>query len=526
MTNSNRHRLLTTLMVILSAIPAEAQVAPEVPRLVVNIVIDQLRTDYMEAFSPLYCEDGFKRLLKQGRVYRQAEYPFSSPDRASAVASLMGGCSPYEHGIVGERWLDRASLQPVFCVEDKAFKGLLTIEQSSASNLAVSTITDELKVATEGKALVYSISPYRDASVLAAGHAADGAFWINDLTGQWCSTDYYGQFPTWALTYNTKDGLKDRISSLKWEPVNSLVGGFNYFVAGGVRSPFKHTFSGERKVRELKESALVNDEVVRFAEFCMKSTSLGMDGVTDFLTVNFYAGNYMHKGVDECPMEMQDTYVRLDSKLADWMSFVEQKVGKNRVLFVLTSTGYADEQSTNLEPYRIPTGTFNITRAQLLLNMYLIAVYGQGQYVETALGNQLYLNLKLLENRALNQAEVLERSQDFLMQLSGVRDVFTTQRLLMGAGTPNISRLRNAHNPRVSGDILIQVAPGWHLINENTHEDRISRESYMGFPLIFLGTNVEKSTIETPVTVDRIAPTLARSLRIRAPNGCSAGPLD
>ena len=125
MTNSNRHRLLTTLMVILSAIPAEAQVAPEVPRLVVNIVIDQLRTDYMEAFSPLYCEDGFKRLLKQGRVYRQAEYSFSSPDRASAVASLMGGCSPYEHGIVGERWLDRASLQPVFCVEDKAFKGLL-----------------------------------------------------------------------------------------------------------------------------------------------------------------------------------------------------------------------------------------------------------------------------------------------------------------------------------------------------------------------------------------------------------------
>ncbi len=526
MTNLNRYRILTSLMAILAIVPVDAQTAPEVPRLVVNIVVDQLRSDYLEAFMPLYGDKGFKRLLKDGRVYRQAEYPFTSPDRASAIASLMSGASPYEHGIVGERWLDRATLQPVYCVDDKSFRGLLTTEQSSAAHLAVSTMTDELKVATEGKALVYSLSPYRDAAVLAAGHAADGAFWINDLTGQWCSTDYYGQFPQWALTYNNSNGLKNRISSLKWEPVNTMVGSFNYFLSGGTRAPFKHSFSGERKVRELKESAMVNEEVNQFAQFCLKSTALGMDGVTDFLTLNYYAGNYLHKGVDECPIELQDTYVRLDQNIADCISFVEQKVGRDHVLFVLTSTGYADEHATNLEPYRIPTGTFNITRAQLLLNMYLIAVYGQGQYVETALGNQLYLNLKLLENRALNQAEVLERSQDFLMQLAGVRDVFTTQRLLQGAGTASISRLRNGHNPRVSGDILIQVAPGWHLVNENTHEDRISRESYMGFPLFFLGANVESGIVETPVTVDRIAPTVARSLRIRAPNGCSARPLD
>lgn len=525
MTNLNRYRILSSLMVMMAIVPLEAQTSTELPRLVVNIVIDQFRSDYMEAFMPLYGDKGFKRLLRDGRVYTQAEYPYASPDRASAVASLMTGTSPYEHGVVGERWLDRSTLQPVYCVDDKAFKGLLTNEQSSPANLGVSTITDELKVATEGKALVYSISPYRDASIFSAGHAADGAFWLNDMTGQWCGTDYYGQFPQWALTYNNGSGLKSRISSVKWEPANALSGSFNYFVSGGVRTPFKHSFSGERKIRDLKETVMVNDEVNRFAEFCLKSTNLGADDIPDILALTYYAGNYLHKGVDECPLELQDTYVRLDQQLADCFSYVEQKIGKNQVLFVLTSTGYADEHATNLEPYRIPTGTFNITRAQLLLNMYLIAVYGQGQYVETALGNQLYLNLKLLENRALNQSEVLMRCQDFLLQLAGVRDVFTTQRLLQGAGTPSISRLRNGHNPKISGDIMIQVAPGWHLINENTHEDRISRESYMGFPLFFLGKDIKSEIINTPVTVDRVAPTVARHLRIRAPNGCSQSPL-
>ncbi|MCQ2223181.1 MAG: alkaline phosphatase family protein [Bacteroidaceae bacterium] len=525
MTNLYRYRLLTSLMVLMAMVPAEAQTAPDVPRLVVNIVVDQLRGDYFDAFSSLYGEKGFKRFFRDGRVYRQAEYPFDSPDRASALASLMTGATPYEHGIVGSRWLDRKTLQPVYCVDDKEYNGLLTTEQSSVANLKVSTLTDELKVATHGKGLVYSIAPYRDAAMFGAGHAADGAFWIDDLTGQWCSTDYYGQFPQWALTYNNSRGLKTRISSLKWEPISGLVGNFNYFISGVQHTPFKHSFSGERKVRDLKESAMVNEEVNRFAEYCLHNTDLGSDAVTDFLSLTYYAGNYLHKGVDECPIEQQDTYVRLDANLADLMSMIEGKVGKDRVLYVLTSTGYADEQHTNLEPYRIPTGTFNITRAKLLLNMYLIAVYGQGQYVETSLGNQLYLNLKLLEDRALNQAEVLERSQDFLSQLSGVQDVYTSKRLLQGAGVQGVRMLRNAHNPRVSGDLLILVAPGWHLVNDDTHEDRVSRDSYMGFPLFFLGPCVKNAVVETPVTVDHVAPTVARCLRIRAPNACSLPPL-
>lgn len=525
MTATQRARILSSLVAMMALMGAEAQTAPEVPRLVVSIMIDQLRSDYLEAFSPLYGERGFQRLMREGAVFTQAQYPYVHPDRSSAVASLYSGASPYEHGIIAERWLDRQTLQPVLSTDDAACQGLLTAEHASPSRLAVSTLTDELKVATDGRSLVYAIAPYRDAAVLSAGHAADGAFWINDQTGQWASSSYYGDYPQWALYYDQSQSIKSRIGSLTWRPVNELVGNFNYFVSGGTRDPFAHRFSGDRRYRELKASACVNDEVNLFAEHCLHSTQLGADAITDFLALTYYAGNYDHGTTDRYPIELQDTYVRLDQQLGHLIDAVEQRVGQGRALFVVTSTGYADQENQDLSRYRIPSGTFSMSRAQLLLNMYLIAVYGQGQYVEATMGNQLYLNLKLIESRALNQAEVLERSADFLMQLSGVRDVYTTQRLAMGVGTPGLSQWRNAYNPRTSGDILIQVAPGWTLVNENTGEQTLSRESYMGFPLYFLGCGITAQTIKTPVTVDHVAPTVAQFMRIRAPNGCSVAPI-
>lgn len=526
MMNNRRYALLCSLVALMTLANAEAQTTQNnVPRLVVNIVIDQLRTDYMEAFSPLYGEHGFKRLLEEGRVYSQVEYPFHAPDRASAVATLMSGCSPYENGIVGERWLDRSTLRPVYCADDKDQRGQLTQDQSSPRNLGVSTITDELKVSTDGQALVYAIAPNRDAAIFAGGHAADGAFWIDDESGQWASSSYYGNYPKWALSYDNAFSLPSRIDGFIWTPQSEVTGGFNYFYTRDNKKPFKHAFSGAGKYREYKTSALVNDEVNKFVLYCVENTDLGKDAITDFLNVSYYAGPFNHLSIGDCPMEMQDTYARLDQNLASLLDAVENRLGKGNVLFVVTSTGYCDPERQVLDKFRIPTGEFNITRAQLLLNMYLIAVYGQGQYVEAVMGNEIYLNLKLIENRGLNLAEVLERSQDFLIQLSGVRDVYTSQRLALGAGTPAISRLRNAYNPKASGDILVQVAPGWHIINEQTHEDHVTRDSYMAFPLVFLGATITKDKIQTPVTIDQVAPTVAQILRIRSPNGCAVAPL-
>ena len=350
-----QYRILTSLALLLAMMGAEAQTAPEVPRLVVNVLIDQLRTDYLEAFSPLYGSKGFRRLMEQGRVYSQAEYPFSMPDRASAVACLMSGTVPYENGIVGERWLDRSTLQPVGCVDDKEYSGHFTSEQVSPTNLAVSTISDELKVATEGKALIYSVAPDADAALFSAGHAGDAAFWMNSQTGQWCSTSYYSPIPSWLSYYNNGRSLGTAISSMAWEPINEFVGGFNYFVSGGMKKPFRHLFKGERRFRELKASALINEEVNGFVGHLLQNALLGIDPVTDFLSIVYYAGNFDHKTVSECPMELQDTYVRLDEQLGRLIDMVEQKVGRERVLFIVTSTGYSDTEQTSddLSRYRI-----------------------------------------------------------------------------------------------------------------------------------------------------------------------------
>ncbi len=522
-----QHRLLASLLAFVPLAAAGGQVAPDVPRLVVNVVIDQLRSDYLEAFSPLFGKNGFARLMSQGRVYTNAEYPFLNPDRASAMACLVSGTAPYENGIVAERWVDRSTLQLVHCVDDKQYIGYLTAESTSPHHLAVSTITDELKVTTEGKALVYAIAPNRDAAVLSAGHAADGCFWLNDYTGQWCTSSYYAPVPQWLNYYNNSRNIGQNITDITWEPVNDFVGSYNYFVSGGVRQPFKYTFRSDAKFREFKASAMVNEEVTRFADHCLRNSMMGMDAVSDFLSVTYYAGNFCGKSLAECPTELQDTYVRLDEQLGELIDMVEQKVGRERVLFVVTSTGYSDVEHTDedLGQYRIPSGEFNITRAQLLLNMYLTAVYGQGQYVETSNGNQIYLNLKLIENKGINLNEMLERSAAFLIQMSGVRDVYTSQRLMLGAWTPGIRNMRNAYNPKCSGDILVQIAPGWHLVNETTHERTLQRDSYLGFPLFFYGAGIAAQRVETPVTVDHVAPTLAGQLRIRAPNACAASPL-
>lgn len=515
------------LAVLLSFCGAEAQTAPALPRLVVNVMIDQLRTDYMEAFSPLYGERGFRRLMQEGSMYTQAEYPFARPDRASATACLHSGAAPYDNGITAEQWLDRQSLRPIYCVDDKGYAGHLTAECSSPLYLSVSTIGDELKVATEGKGIVLSVSPFRDAAILSAGHAADACFWLNDLTGQWCSSSYYGEFPSWALAYSRFNSLPQRIGDAVWTPSNEVVGNFSYFVSGGLKSPFSHKFKGSRAYREFKTSGLVNEEVNRFACHCIASAGMGLDAVTDMISITYYAGNYDRCSVSECPMELQDTYVRLDNALGQLMDDVEKRVGRGNVLFVVTGTGYSDEPVTaDISRYRIPTGTFDMSRAEALLNMYLIAVYGQGQWVESSMDNEIYLNLKLIEQRNVNITELLEMSSAFIIQLAGVKDVYTSQRLSLGAWTPGISKLRNAYNPRRSGDILVQIAPGWSLSGvNNTGKQSISRESYTAFPLFFLGTGFNAGKIDTPVSVDHVAPTVAKVLRIRSPNGCGQPPL-
>ncbi|MBQ8098495.1 MAG: alkaline phosphatase family protein [Bacteroidaceae bacterium] len=519
------HYIIPPLLAMMALATANAQELKPVPKVVVNITIDRLRTDYMNAFLPVYGQDGFRRLMKEGRIYAHAEYPQSRLNRAACMATVQTGAVPYDHGIVSDTWLDRKTLRPVFCADDDAYDGVLTGDKSSPKFLGVSTVGDELKVATEGKAIVYAISPFRDAAIMGAGHAADGAFWINPLTGRWCGTSYYGPFPSWVSVADKKNDLDSYLSTTEWKPLSDLSGNFSYFISGGMKKPFSYKFKGDHRFAAFTTSGLVNEYVTKFVTECLNTSGIGNDDITDYLSITYYAGNYEHKPVSDFPMEMQDIYARLDKALGELIRAVEGKVGTGNALFVVTSTGYADTETADLAKYRVPTGTFYINRTAGLLNMYLMAIYGQGQYIEAFFGDELYLNHKLLEEKQLSLAEVMERCQELLLQSAGVKDVYTSQRLLLGAWTPGISRIRNSYNPKCSGDIMIQVAPGWHLMNEDSQDDQMVRESYVPFPIIFFGTDIKAENIDTPITTDYIAPTLSQVMRIRAPNACTTASL-
>lgn len=330
--------------------------------------------------------------------------------------------------------------------------------------MSTSTIGDELKVSSGGSAIVYGLAANREAAVLSAGHAADGAIWINDKTGSWTTSSYYGE------------------KARKW--INA--------------------YSSTRP-RPGKEKTQLNDAVSNASVSCVVNNAMGKDEITDFLSVTLSAAG---GNTDAWRTDLEAVYRGLDKTLASLITRIEQAVGANRVLFVLTSTGYTEDPKVDYAKYRIPTGTFYINRTANLLNMYLGAIYGQARYVETCYRNQIYLNRKLIEDRLLSYEDVISRSKDFLIQIAGIRNA-----------------TESPYNPAVSGDLLIEVAPGWQLYNEDNQDHYIARASFVPFPIILYGAGIKPQRITLPVTVDRIAPTIAKSIQIRAPNACKSAPL-
>ena len=258
---------------------------------------------------------------------------------------------------------------------------------------------------------------------------------------------------------------------------------------------------------------------------CLNATAIGKGAAPDFLCLSYYAGNYDRKPGTELPMELQDTYVRLDANLAELLDIIDRKVGLGNTLFFLTSTGFSDVEPLDPQSYRIPTGEFHVKRCAALLNIYLAAIYGEGQYVEAYHEQEIYLNHKLIEKKHLNLSEVLARSSEFLVQFSGVKDVFSSQRLMLGSWTPQLDRVKNHYHSACSGDLWIEVLPGWSIVRDHSLDTRVVRYAYASVPLIFMGWNVAPAIIDTPVKVGHIAPTLAHFMRIRAPNASSLPPL-
>lgn len=514
-------------LALLLCLPMASSVkAAEVPKVMVTIVVDQLRGDYLEKFAHLYSDDGFRKLFAEGRVYTNGYYSHTSPDRSSGTASVYTGTTPYYHGITANRFMQRNNLRVVGVVDDAddANKGINTFETTSPNRLLVTTLADELKIATKGHAYVCSIAPERDMAVLAGGHAPNAVLWLSDDCSKWATSAYYGGIPAWTRTYNQREGTRFDWAEMVWEPYYAT-GVYSYSVYDGIPREFRYTFrKGDTEaVKRYKTSALINDEVTMLAKTCVAGGMFGRNKTTDMLCVGYYAGNYLHDSESVRPIELQDIYCRLDRNIAELIRAVEEKVGEGNALFVITSTGYADAHRPDSQLFTLPAGELKMDRCCALLNMYLGALYGKDNYVEGSYLNEIYLNQDLIEKRQIKMKELLDRCTEFLCQVSGVKRVYPSLDLLSGAADAEV---RASYNADRSGDLLLEVAPGWTLVDDRWSERIYYNRTHIPVPVIFYGAGFEAQCDRTPIAVESIAPTIAHILRISAPNACATRPLE
>ena len=488
-----------------------AQKENKAPKLYVSIVVDQLRTDFLYEFEGLYCDGGFKRLLSNGKVYENVYYAFDNIDRATAVSTLSTGTNPYVSGIVAERWLDRGSLRVVNCVEDKNCKGVYSNEALSPASLKSITITDEIKRATRGNAIVCSIAPDGDAAVLAGGHAADFVLWKNNMAGYWSSSSYYGLYPSWAADMNKEVQGKPR----KWTPL-FRTSEYNNF---GEKAPsaFSYSFDGKKNVITYKTTACMNDEVNEMAFAFLENSDAGKDDIVDCLALTYYAGNYDGAPMSHRPIEIQDMYARLDRNLAALFDELDKRIGLENVVVSLSSTGYVMENGDENSSYRLPSGTLYSERIQALLNVYLSAKFGKGDYIEGVYGTQLFLDNKLIERMELDKMTVVSQAVEFLKSLDGVEDVFTIYRL-GGMLSPELQFAKNGYNPVGSGDLWLRLMPGWRLVEDELLVSRQVYRSPVMFPIVIYGADVEHGVVDKLTPANILATEMARILRVRRPN--------
>lgn len=513
---------LTSLLAVLTVTGVRAQQNTELPKLVINIVIDQLRGDYLQYFSPTFGDSGFKRLINEGLVYHRMDFGFPNVGQAPSIATVFTGAYPYYHGIVADRKMDFESLREVSILFDNTYLGNYTADRFSPLALFASTITDELKIATNGVADVYAIAPNAEEAILSAGKYGDAAFWLDDYNGNWATTTYYKNIPWYVDHYNTVHAPGNSPEWV-WTPAPASCRGLPY---SGNNRPFRHTISKSDKDKFLKfkQTPFINTEITRLAGVFFEYADFGKRGCPDFLSLTYYAGDYKSNHSGESGWEIRDTYHCLDKEIEKLLDLVDKKVGLKNVLVTLTSTGYYGDKVSSPEKYR-PAGEFYPNRCTALLNMYLMAVYGSGNWVKGYYKEQIYLNKKLVEDQNVDWDEILRKSAWFLSQFSGVQDVTTSgQWFVDDAG--RASAFRRGMHKKISGDLYIELQPGWVAVHENqTGKSDYKQNNSILSPLFIWGVNIKKQDIYREIKATEIAPTLAFIMRIRPPNASREAPL-
>ena len=508
------------------------------PKLVVGIVIDQMRYDYISKYWNKYGDDGFKRIVTGGFFCKNTHYNYTPTFTGPGHAAIYTGCTPSQNGIIANDWYDRESKAYVYCVEDKNVQTLGGRENSgsmSPKRMMAPTVCDQLKTSTNFQSKVIGIALKDRGAILSAGHSANAAYWYDGKTGKFISSTYYMKaLPAWINEFNGKM-LPQQYLNTTWTTLLPIE---QYTESIADDNNFEEPFKTKTKPifpYNLKELMKENENLgmIRSTPFgntlttdvaisAIKGENLGKGNFTDMLTVSYSATDYVGHRFGPTSVEVEDTYLRLDKDLAIFFTFLDSWVGKNNYLLFVTADHGAVEVPAYLKANKIPAGNFNEGELEKKLKILLKNTYNDSLVL--SIGNQqVYLNEPRISELKLAKKDVYETIINVVLKMEEVASVYTDEQINNWSQVDGIKYfIENGYNQKRSGNIIINLKANWignETIKGTTHGSAYNYDTHA--PLIWYGWNIKAGSTNEKVNITDIAPTLSNLLNIEVPAATS-----
>lgn len=528
-------QLLTFVTILLISLQI-SKAAPKGsrPKLVVGVVVDQMRWDFFYRYETKYGKDGFKRLLNGGYSCENTYINYIPSYTAPGHTSVYTGSVPAIHGIAGNHWYSREDKREVYCTEDAGQKTVGAAGKAgmmSPKNLLSSTLADELKLATNFKGKSIGIALKDRGAILPVGHTADAAYFYDGESGNWITSTYYmQQLPQWVTAFNSQK-LPEKYVKQNW---NTLLPIAQYHESHEDDKPFEQPFKNEpkpvfeHKVEELltgnydviKATPYGNTLTLDFAKAAIQNELLGKGPSTDFLAVSLSSTDYIGHQFGPNSIEVQDCYLRLDKDLADFLRYLDRQVGAgNYVLFLTADHGAAHAQGYMKET-KVPGGSVSTKELYQEMNEVLAAKWGSNDWILSQENMQVYLNRELIKEKELDVEDFAEVLCGFLQTKPGIASAVYIPELAEANLEATLKRnITNGIHAKRSGDIFILYEPAWYegFLKGTTHGSPYPYDLHI--PLVWYGWGVPKGKTYKTTYMTDIAPTLAAMLRIQEPNG-------
>ena len=511
------------------------------PRLVIGLVIDQMRWDYLYRYMPRYGEGGFKRLFAEGFSCENTSIPYIPTVTAIGHTSIYTGSVPSIHGIAGNSFFNGSSL--VYCTDDNTVQPVGTTNKAhkmSPRNLWVTTMGDELRIATNNRAKVVGVALKDRAAILPAGHNPNGAYWFDDTTGHFVTSTYYmSELPTWVSNFNDQDFATQYLSK-PWDTLyapstysQSTTDSNNYEngIKPGVAPTLPldlPTLYNKYGYSIIRSTPFGNSLTFDIAKAAIEGEALGTDSITDLLAVSCSSTDYIGHQVGPNAVETEDTYLRLDRDIAAFLNYLDKKIGKENYLIFIT----ADHGVMNVPQYltdnNIPNGKWSEKNAKDYINTAIKSELNiTGDLVTYITNYQVYFNHEgIAGSKGLDFEKIKRITIQQLEKDSAVLYAVDMQQV-SAASIPNDlkERIINGYNRERSGDIQIVLKPGYtaHGMTGADHSAWNPYDSHI--PLIFMGWGIKHGATTTSHYMTDIAPTISSLLHIQAPNGCIGQPI-